>query len=88
MNYMNAGLIIAVALIVGIIGGIIGGMLSSPLGTGLTAENYVTQAEFQNFTVMQNQTHINMATALANRDIVVQNATLQFVLDNWVLQNP
>jgi len=81
---MNVPLVFSIAFILGFAGGIIGGMTSSSFGNS----GYVTQAEFQNFTEIQNQTHINIATALAERDLAMQNATLQYVLDNWVIQVP
>jgi len=85
---MNLTLVFSIVFILGFISGIVGGMIGSSIGSELDASNYVTQVEFQNFTLNQNQTHINMAVALAERDIAVQNATLQYVLDNWVLQPP
>jgi len=81
---MNLPLIFSIVFILGFIGGIVGGVIGSSLGTELSTSNFVTQAEFQNFTTVQNQTLVNMATALANRDLVLQNNTLQFVFDNWV----
>ena len=81
---MNVTLVFGLALIIGLVGGVIGGLIITSFGSELNTSNYVTQVEFQNFTAVQNQTHINMATALANRDVLVQNATLQYVFDTWV----